>query len=141
MHLEALRFMTTQDLPLCNAVVELLNSGDVQMVQLDDAVHIRTLLLRYPPILQFPPVTRTTCDVDRRLVVANQAPAEPDGSGARYTVRDVTERGAELFGVEPVWVPQSPRIRRLLLEQEPHVKMTDWDNPGIIDADEWQVRD
>lgn len=141
MHLEALRFMTTQDLPLCDAVVELLNSGDVQMVQLDDAVHIRTLLLRYPPILQFPPVTRTTCDVDRLLVVANQAPAEPDGSDARYTVRDVTERGAELFGVEPVWVPQSPRIRRLLLEQEPHVKMTDWDNPGIIDADEWQVRD
>src|SRR5690606_37318339 len=74
------------------------------------------------------------------LVVANQAPLEPDGSDQRYVVADVTARARETFGTDPRWVPQGPVIREVLLAQDPEVALTDWDNPGLIDLDEWSVR-
>lgn len=142
MHLEALRFMTTQDHPLCEPVMELIESGAVEWLQPDDDVAVGLLILRYPPILQYPPtLTRPPLQVSRLLVVANQAPLELDGSDQRYVVHDVSRRAEELFGVAPVWVPQSPRIRAVLLGQDPGVVMTDWDNPGLIDAGAWRCRE
>lgn len=142
MHLEAFRFMTRQDDPLCAAVLELVQSGDVEWVHPDDDVEIDVLMLRYPPIMQYPPARPpSTARVRRVLLMANQAPIEPDGSDQRYVVRDVTDRTEEFFGVAPEWVPQSPMIRRVLREQDPTVAMVDWDNPGLIDLDQWWVRD
>ena len=141
LHLEALRFATTRDLPLCAPVTDLLRRGEVEWVQLDDDVDVDVLMVRYPLVLQHPPhLDAAPLRVRHLLVMANQAPVEPDGSDQRYVVADVTERARELFGVEPVWVPQGPVIRQLLQEQDPDVVLTPWDNPGLIDVDHWSVR-
>ncbi|WP_256842728.1 glycosyltransferase [Ornithinimicrobium cryptoxanthini] len=142
MHLEAFRFMTTEDLPLCDPVMDLIVSGAVEWLQPDDRAHVDVLVLRYPPILQYPPhLLRDPVTVGHLLLVANQAPLERDGTDQRYVVRDVTQRARELFGVDPVWVPQGPGIRQVLLEQDPEVNLTTWDDPGLIDVVAWRHRD
>ncbi|USQ80057.1 glycosyltransferase [Ornithinimicrobium faecis] len=142
MHLEAFRFMTVKDFPLCDPVTELVNSGAVEWIHPDDDVDVDVLMIRYPPILQYPPLPgRRTLRAQHVLIMANQAPLEPDGSDQRYVVSDVTDRTRELFGQDPVWVPQGPVIRRVLLEQDPELALTPWDNPGLIDVDAWTVRE
>ncbi|UJH70089.1 hypothetical protein [Ornithinimicrobium sp. INDO-MA30-4] len=74
MHLEALRFMTTSDLPLCDAVLAKIAAGEVDWLQLDDDVDIDVLMIRYPPILQYPPYAARTVRAKHVLVMANQAP-------------------------------------------------------------------
>ena len=146
MHLEALRFMRTTDDPLCAPLQELLDAGRVRMVHLDDAVDIDVLLLRYPPILQYPPSAPKGPDGSptgvrpRTLViVANQAPAEVDGSDQRYAVGTVERNARELFGTDPLWAPQGPSIRRLL--QRETSALTPWDDPGLVDLASWRTRD
>ncbi|WP_134774615.1 glycosyltransferase family 2 protein [Ornithinimicrobium flavum] len=143
LHLEALRFATTKDLPLCAPVTELLRRREVEWVHLDDDVDVDVLMVRYPLVLQHPPTVPggRTLRPRRLLVVANQAPLEPDGTDQRYVVADVTARARETFGTDPVWVPQGPVIREVLLAQDPSLALTDWDNPGLIDLDGWAVRD
>ncbi|GAA5159940.1 glycosyltransferase [Ornithinimicrobium tianjinense] len=143
LHLEALRFATTKDLPLCAPVVDLVRRGEVEWVQLDDDVEVDVLMVRYPLVLQHPPSVPSGRALRPRhlLVMANQAPLEPDGTDQRYVVADVTARARELFGTEPVWVPQGPVLRQVLLQQDPGLALTPWDNPGLIDVDEWHVRD
>lgn len=143
LHLEALRFATTADLPLCAPVTEAIRRGEVEWVQVDDDVDVDVLMVRYPLVLQHPPSVPGGRALRPRhlLVVANQAPLEPDGSDQRYVVADVTERARELFGTEPVWVPQGAVVRDVLRTQDPEVRLTDWDNPGLIDLAEWHVRD
>ncbi|MGO0575841.1 glycosyltransferase [Ornithinimicrobium panacihumi] len=140
MHLEALRFATTKDLPLCAPVLEAVQRREVEWVQIDERVSIDTLMVRYPLVLQHPPHAPEAVRPRRLLIVANQAPLEPDGSDQRYVVTDVTARARELFGVDPEWVPQGPVIRQVLREQDPAIRMVEWDNPGLIDVDEWSVR-
>lgn len=141
MHLEAFRFMTVKDLPLCDPVMELVEAGEVEWIQADDQVDIAVMLLRYPPILQYPPtLTADPVRIRHLFIVANQAPCEPDGSDRRYVVADVTQRATELFGVAPTWMPQGPGIRRLLRQQDPQVRLATWDNPGLIDLPSWHHR-
>lgn len=140
MHLEALRFMDTKDRALAPEVVALIRSGAVRWVLPDDDLEVQVLLVRYPPILQYPPTLPQALRARHVLIVANQAPIEGDGSDPRYVVQDVTARAQELFGGNVRWLPQSPRIRQLLVEHDPEVALTDWDNPGIIAAEDWPVR-
>src|SRR5699024_5925477 len=76
MHLEALRFRTEVDQPLCAPLRELLRDGTVDLVLSDDDAEIDLLILRYPPILQFPPVVHDAVRPRKVYVMANQAPAE-----------------------------------------------------------------
>src|SRR5699024_5745251 len=89
--------------------------------------------------LQYPPRVHGAVRPDRVLIVANQAPCEPDGSDQRYLPADVTANATALFGVPPTWVPQGPTVRRAL-EQAGGAPLAHWDNVGLIDADAWHVR-
>ncbi|WP_143780920.1 glycosyltransferase [Ornithinimicrobium sp. CNJ-824] len=140
MHLEALRFMGNRDVPVSPELVGLVTSREVDWILPDDDVDVEVLLVRYPPILQYPPATVGRVRARHVLVMANQGPVEADGSDQRYVVRDVSARAEQLFDGSATWVPQSPTIRRLLVEQDPDVRLTDWDNPGLIDVEEWAVR-
>ena len=139
MHLEVLRFMTRRNDALCAPVRALLASGEVEWVHLDDQATIGTLLLRDPSILQYPPAAAAAVVPERVLIVANQAPCEPDGSDQRYIPADVTASAIALFGVPPTWVPQGPTVRRVL-QCAGGAELTDWDNIGRIDTDSWHVR-
>uniref|UniRef100_UPI003B3B50F0 glycosyltransferase n=1 Tax=Pseudactinotalea sp. TaxID=1926260 RepID=UPI003B3B50F0 len=44
----------------------------------------------------------------------------------------------ETFKAPVAWVPQSPRIRGILKQEDPGIDMVSWDNPGLIDVREWQ---
>ena len=137
MHLEAMRFRSEQDEPLCEPLQERLRAGEVELVFADDDVQIDVMVLRYPPILQFPAVVPGAVRPRRLLIMANQAPAEPDGSDQRYVPADVHRHAVELFGTEPLWVPQGPTIRRVLADLLPADVVAPWDNQGIIDPGEW----
>ena len=139
MHLESLQDLTRRNEPLCAPVRSLLAGGAVEWVHLDERAHLGTLLLRDPAILQYPPQITDAVRPQQLLIVANQAPAERDGSDPRYVPADVSAHARELFGVDPQWVPQSPTLRREL-ERTGGADLTDWDNPGVIDADHWHVR-
>lgn len=140
MHLEALRFYTSVDQPLCHPLQDLLAAGTVERVFPDDDIDVDVLQIRYPPILQFPPAISHTFTPKRLFVMANQAPREPDGSDPRYVPADVTANARALFRVEPQWIPQGPTIRTLLAAELPPESITTWDNPGLIDIDAWYVR-
>lgn len=140
MHLEALRFYTSVDQPLCAPVQELIAAGTVERVFPDDDIDVDVLQIRYPPILQFPPALPKAFSPKRLYVMANQAPFEPDGSDPRYVPADVTDNARALFGVEPMWIPQGPTIRALLDGLVAANSVTPWDNPGLIDIDAWYVR-
>lgn len=139
LHIEAMRFFTQRDDPLCEPLRELLADGHVTLVHLDDPVDVGLLLLRYPPILQFPPAEPAKLRVKKLRIVANQAPAERNGADQRYVPIDVHDHAQELFGVTPFWVPQSPRIRKVLEPLLPDGALAPWDNPAIIDAQEWDI--
>ena len=139
LHLEALRFATQVDLPLCAPLIDLIRRREVDLVQLDDRIAVDTLLIRYPPVLQHPPhVPDGAFTAQQVLLVANQAPLEPDGSDQRYVVSQVSAHASQLFGREPWWVPQGPVIRRVLLDQDPGLRLTPQDNPGVIDPSRWR---
>lgn len=140
LHLEAMRFYTGQDWRLCEPLRELLYAGEVSLVHLDDDdVEIDLMLVRYPPVLQYPPAATRAVRPRRLLIVANQAPAEPDGSDQRYVPLDVHRHAEQLFGVVPQWVPQSPVIREILRPLVPADALSEWDDPAIMDVDDWYV--
>ena len=140
MHLEALRFATNVDQPLCEPLQEVIATGQVERVFPDDDLDVDILQVRYPPILQFPPDVPHAFTPKRLFIMANQAPREPDGSDPRYVPADVTTNARALFGTEPMWIPQGPTIRAILERELPAASITAWDNPGLIDIDAWYVR-
>jgi O-antigen biosynthesis protein len=135
--MEAFRFMTPRRRLLCQPIQQLINAGAVDFVLLDDDIDIDLLLVRYPPILQFPPVERSRWRVGHVWIVANQAPYEHDGTDIRYDVADCTNNAKRLFGQEPLWVPQGPPVRAAIARLIPPGQLTSFDNLGIIDSDKW----
>lgn len=140
MQLEAYRFMTIHRKPLCRPIQELINDGTVDRVLDSDKVSTALLLIRYPPVLQFPSATPIRLKADCVLILANQAPAELDGSDVRYVPEACTAIAEALFSVQPRWCPQGPAVRAAL---EPHLDksaLTDFDMPGIIDIAQWGLQ-
>lgn len=135
---EAARFMSNSfQTPLNDDIQRLINVGYVDEVHYDDLVHIRLLILRYPPILQFFRSDRTSLKIERMIILANQAPSEQDGQDVRYLV-DECHRNAQLaFGVTPVWVPQGPLVRTFLSYYLDSPALAGFDLPGILNVDDW----
>lgn len=130
MHLESWRHMTTEDRPMCRPVQRMINDELVDQVLVTDDVVCDLLVLRYPPILQYRFGERSAVRPKRMIVLANQAPAERDGSDIRYSPEACHANAADMFGVEPVWVPQGPQVREALGDFAP---LADFDMPGILD--------
>src|SRR5690606_38336131 len=99
------------------------------------------LLVRYPPVLQFPPAGRSKWKVRHLWIVANQSPYELDGSDCRYDVGDCTNHATYIFGIEPLWVPQGPTVRRVISPCLDSALLADFDNPSIVTADSQFGRD
>lgn len=138
LNLEAGRFMNTSDQATLNDEIQrLINNGFVDEVLYDEFVHSRLLILRYPPILQFFTYERSNITVDCMLILANQAPAERDGTDIRYLVDDCHKNAETAFGREPIWVPQGPQVREFLELYLSRHALTEFDMPGILDLDDW----
>ncbi|MCD0444353.1 glycosyltransferase [Glycomyces sp. A-F 0318] len=138
MNFTPLRFARPKDRDLNPGVQELINSGAVEQVVATDEAHVRLLVLRYPPILQFPPPGRCTFTVDRLVILANQPPTEADGSDLRYLPETCEHHARELFGAEPEWVPQGPHVRHALVPFLPEDSVLhEFDMPGVLDDTRW----
>lgn len=138
LHLEAARFMSTRSADLNEPIQTLLNEGVVEQVFYDEAATVKLLVLRYPPILQFPPNEASKLEIEKMVVLANQAPSEKDGSDIRYLVPDCSKNAQFMFGASPLWAPQGPQVRNAI---EPYLEKTElceFDLPGIVDPNEWR---
>jgi O-antigen biosynthesis protein len=111
----------------------------VEPVLADAGSHVRLLVLRYPPVLEFPPSLPTRISVERMVVVANQVPVEVDGTDRRYTISDCDRSAKDLFGVEPVWAPQGPLVRAAIADDVAADRLTSFDLSGILPADSWEL--
>lgn len=142
MHLESWRHMTTEDRPMAEPIQRWINegvdgladgadAGPLEQVLVTDDVTCDLLVLRYPPILQFRSGERSAVRPERMIVLANQAPAERDGSDIRYDPDACHANAADMFGIEPVWVPQGPQVREALGDL---AALADFDMPGILDT-------
>jgi hypothetical protein len=140
LQLEAARFMSRQRKPLCPQVQDLINGGVVDQVLMTDDVQVGLLVIRYPPVLQFPPSQRSAVRAERVMIVANQAPCELDGTDQRYVPAACHDVARQLFGVEPLWCPQGPTVRDMLASRLDPAALAPFDLPGIIDPDRWRMR-
>lgn len=138
MNLEAARFMSEGPSNALNDEIQkLLNDGHVDEVQYDENVRVRLLILRYPPILQFFTHEPSTLNVERMLIVANQAPSELDGSDIRYLVEDCQQNAEAAFNVVPTWVPQGPQVRDFLELYLRSPVLASFNMPGILNLESW----
>ncbi|MGP9838257.1 glycosyltransferase [Arthrobacter sp. 179] len=139
LHLEAPRFMSTATKPLCAPIQELLNDGIVRQILFDEPREVGLLVLRYPPILQFPTFFKSALEIDRFVILANQAPSERDGSDIRYVVESCADHGERLFGQRGLWVPQGPTVRGAIEGCVAPDELAGFDMPGILSVAEWCV--
>lgn len=139
-HLEAFRFMTVDDRPLCDPLLRLVERGVVDLVLLDEPVQADTVTIRYPPVLQFAQRRRSGWTVQRLFVIANQAPFERDGSDHRYVPAVCSATAEAVFGRRPVWVPQGPVVREVLTGLVLDDELAGEDCPGLVDLRDWPGR-
>ncbi|WP_345476100.1 glycosyltransferase [Nesterenkonia rhizosphaerae] len=139
MHLEATRFMASSAKKLCAPVQKLINEGAVTQLLPDEKANLKLLVLRYPPILQFPPDTPISASVERLIILANQAPSERDGSDIRYIPVECADNAERLFGTRGTWAPQGPTVRSALDGLLDPDEIAEYDIPGIIDTDLWRA--
>lgn len=138
LNLEAARFMSDgPSEPLNDQIQYLINRGAVGEVFYDENVDVRLLMLRYPPILQFFTSEQSKLRIRSMVVVANQAPAELDGTDIRYLVDECHQNAKTAFGIEPHWIPQGPQVRDFLEYYLKAPVLTAFDSPGILDLDSW----
>lgn len=139
LHLEAPRFMSRKDAPLCAPVQDLINAGVVRRCIADEPQRARLAVLRYPPILQFAPAEPLALAADRVAILANQAPSERDGTDIRYDVATCSDAAEHVFGRRAVWVPQGPIVRSAIESDVRPGELTEFDLPGVLDIAEWRT--
>lgn len=139
LHLEAPRFMSATVKPMCDPIQAWVNEGFVHEVLYDDPIHVKLLIMRYPPILQFRPHQATSLDVGQLIVLANQAPSELDGKDIRYRVPDCHGNAEFMFRCKPLWVPQGPLVRDAISRYLTAPWLANFDMPGILSLKDWET--
>lgn len=141
LQLETYRYVSAYTRPLCEQIQDLVNRGVVDLVLPIDEVAVDTLIIRYPPVLQFKPGHEFGLKAGRVLILANQAPSEHDGRDRRYIVADCTANARTMFGVEPEWLPEGPQTRAALLAEGTvqGSNIVEIDFPCVLDPDEWAM--
>lgn len=137
-HLEAFRFLSTENKAKTDKIQKVINEGVVDEVCLDDDINVGTIILRYPLILQFIPNSVSKWKFDKGIIVANQAPHELNGDDFRYYVTDCMENSKKLFGNYFDWAPMGPHVRKAVENKVPENMMLD-NFPGIVSREEWHI--
>lgn len=123
---------------LDSRVLDLLHAGGVELVNLEDDVRCRLLLLRYPPILQFIAGLKSGVKAEHVRIICNQPPAEKDGSDRRYDIGACSRNAAHLFGKQPIWAPIGELARESIQGGVARSLLTPRDWHNVIDVDEWR---
>jgi len=118
-----------------DSLEELLTSGDVDEVFLDDKVAVRLLMVRYPPVLQLPPAAEVQLDAQRVVIVAPHPPGAQHATG--YVPEDCSDHAEHLFGMRPQWVAQNTTVRETLTGVVPAEELATGDLPGVVNLEAW----
>ncbi|TLP94738.1 glycosyltransferase [Nesterenkonia salmonea] len=113
-------------------VDELVLSGQVDRLSLDVQASSDLLIVRWPTAVQAVRDTPALLKVGRAVVVANHPPYEPSGQRRSYDVGQVTRNVERLFGVRPLWAPQSEQIGAMLQPMMPASDLANFSWKGII---------
>lgn len=124
--------------PLNDDIQKMINEGIVDEVFYDEPVDIGLLMLRSPSLLQFFTYETSNLSIDSMFVVADESPADLDGTNIKYLVEDCIQNSKRAFGIEPTWVPAGPRIRKTLEYYVNSSDLSSFDLSGIINLDNWQ---
>ncbi|GIF02948.1 glycosyltransferase family 2 protein [Actinoplanes siamensis] len=116
LHLEDWRRPARKRLPVHHTAQDLVNAGRLGQVALTDPVRCGVLLVRQAAVLRYPPGERVRISPRTVLVLLDEAP------------QGVVDAG--VFGVPPLWCPQSAEIRALF----PDLPLTDFDLPMVAVA-------
>ncbi len=133
-HRESFLRMTARRQPLHPRVLDLANAGVLDLVALDQAASVSLLLVRSPDVLQFAPVDASTLDVDRVVVVADEAPRSTDGRDHRYAPASCDATVRRTFGSAPLWLPQSPGIGAMLAGEVPADRLAPAGPVEVVDV-------
>ncbi|MGH8165930.1 MAG: hypothetical protein ACREQ1_01755, partial [Woeseiaceae bacterium] len=90
---------------------------NVDILTADDQVSADLAIVHHPPIMKYLPDAVPRIDTKKLGVLVNQLPQRFGEPGnAYYERRDVEADCSRLFGMDPVWIPISPLVRRILSE-------------------------
>ncbi|WP_019875680.1 glycosyltransferase family 2 protein [Sporichthya polymorpha] len=124
-------------LPFATDLLDLIDRGEADFVLADQGAQVGLLLVHGAPVLQFPSTAPTDIGVARVAVLADRPPVS---EGRRVYTVPITERSvSDLFGVDPVWVPQGPAVRAELAALVDPARLWDVDVPPVVDVDSWVV--
>ncbi|WP_328461542.1 glycosyltransferase [Actinoplanes sp. NBC_00393] len=113
------------------ALQELINSGRVDQVMLDDEVSARLVVVHGPGVLAFAPGTAARIRADRVVVEA-----DPEWVGAAGPCAAEAYR---LFGVVPHWAPAGPAERAALADGPLGTRPAPADLPGTVNLGRWRL--
>jgi O-antigen biosynthesis protein len=134
LHAEGYRIVTNRRKPVARTIQELVNDGVCDQVFPYERVRAELLIVRHPTPLQFPSDEPCAIRPRRVLIVADRAPARADGIDRRYTTAECTAAARRLFEVDPHWCPQDADVRAALRAHDPHVELTPYDFPSVVDT-------
>lgn len=119
---------------------ELVLEGQVDRLSLDTEANTDLLVIRWPTAVQVVPDVRARLQPARAVIVSNHPPFEPSGERRSYDIGVVTRNIEALFGVRPLWAPQSEQIGAMISPLMPVSDLTSFSWKGIIELKEQATR-
>ncbi|WP_459385127.1 glycosyltransferase [Arthrobacter humicola] len=111
---------------------DLVLTGQVDRLSLDTAAETDLLIVRWPTALQVAPDVPARLTPKKAVIVSNHPPFEPSGERRSYDIGVVTRNIERLFGVRPLWAPQSEQIGAMIAPLMPASDLTSFSWKGII---------
>lgn len=119
--------LTVKMVPPAEPIQDLINSGVVDQVALDEGIHARLVVIRPPSVLQYVPATPVRVKADHMLVVVDQPPHQADGTRHRYDIEQCRANLRSLFVTEATWVPHGATERGLISPLLPDTLLAPFD--------------
>lgn len=113
------------------ALERLVLDGRVDRLSIEGMASTKLLLVRWPASLQLSLGKRSGLVAQQILVVANHMPYELAGDRRSYDIRSVSRNIIDAFGQEPVWAPESERMRDYLEDLVPSSELAESAWKGI----------
>ncbi|WP_218221711.1 glycosyltransferase family 2 protein [Nesterenkonia sp. Act20] len=115
---------------------DLVLAGQVDRLSLESEAEADLLVVRWPTAVQVVPDTVAGLKPKKVVVVSNHPPFEPSGERRSYDIGVVTRNIERLFGVRPLWAPQSEQIGTMIAPLMPTSDLTSFSWKGIIELKE-----
>ena len=132
LRLPNLLFLGSAQREMHDGIEDMIRLGKIEEITRKTVATTPLLLVRWPAALQYVPEGKIGIDAQKVVIVANHPPYEGENGRHTYETGRVVRNAKQLFGIDPVWVPQSATIRRMLERQLPQSTILDVDWTGVL---------